>query len=62
MTDAFRKDGDTVDTEVARVVVEELGLELGLDVADTTTRDRPCRSGVGDGVGDGLESVAVPSG
>jgi hypothetical protein len=49
------EDGDTVDTEVARVNVgEELWLKLGLDITDTTLATDLLGQGVGDGVGDGL--------
>jgi hypothetical protein len=49
------EDGDTVDTEVARVnVFEELGLKLGLDITYTTLATDLVGQGVGDGVGDGL--------
>jgi hypothetical protein len=47
------KNGDTVDSEVARFDIgKELGQELGLDITDTTL-NRP-GEGVGDGIGDGL--------
>jgi hypothetical protein len=48
-------DGNTVDTEVAQVMSVKNLTGAGLDVADTTRDTLSVK--VGDGVGDGLESV-----
>jgi hypothetical protein len=57
------QNGDTVDTEVARVdVAKELGQELGLDITDATLAADLVGQGVGDGVGDGIGVGSVTVG